>query len=570
MKAMKKNITSTVLRSMLAVVLVIASSCDLEDHLVNPSTLRPDQADNEFVYNSVQLSFAGFFLNATQFGMDNTRMLAMFGSTYANSYTPDNFNGIWSNGYSDFMVNANLLLDNTKEDPATTELEYNAYYQGVTKVLKAYVLITLVDYFGDIPYSEAFDPSNFNPVADAGSEVYNSAFTLLTEAVADLTAVTANTIKPTQELYYEDEVATGSEVKWRTLARTLMLKIHLQRRLVDAGAVAAFDALVTAGDIINSQNEEFIFTAPANSQNAPNTFHPWFYGSYQISANQYMSNSYMKEMFDGKGFKDPRIRYYFYRQVNEPTDDVNELTCSSATLPPLHYPPGTAYCDLQEGYWGRDHLNDEGIPPDGLKRTAYGLYPAGGRFDADDDVPVDDEGLESGAAGQGILPIMTESFVLFMRAEVESVKGNAPGARTLLQQAVQNSIDRVMNFRDDVVDPAFKPSPSGVTNYVNAVLALYDAATPVAPNATVAENQLDVIIREYWLALFGNGVEAYNTYRRTGKPTRMQPALNPSPGEFYRSFTYPAAYVNRNSSAVQKTSPAVQVFWDTNAAGFIK
>ena len=33
------------------------------------------------------------------------------------------------------------------------------------------------------------------------------------------------------------------------------------------------------------------------------------------------------------------------------------------------------------GYWGRDHGNDNGIPPDGFKRTLRGVYPAGGAFD---------------------------------------------------------------------------------------------------------------------------------------------------------------------------------------------
>ena len=105
---------------------------------------------------------------------------------------------------------------------------------------------------------------------------------------------------------------------------------------------------------------------------------------------------------------------------------------------------------------------------------------------------------------------------------------------------------------------------------MNAMLANYDAAVPIAPNTDLTQNKLDVIIKEYWVALWGNGIESYNMVRRTGKPANLQPALAPSPGEFYRSFTYPAVYIVRNNNATQKPGNTVQVFWDNNPAGFVK
>jgi hypothetical protein len=329
-------------------------------------------------------------------------------------------------------------------------------------------------------------------------------------------------------------------------------------------------ALIVGNDMINANGDDFSFKYSANSQTNPNTYHPWFYNNYLTSTGPYMSNAYMKELYDGKGFKDPRIRYYFYRQVNVPTTDVNELTCSSpvypyTTFPPAHYPPGTAYCQLLEGYWGRDHLNFEGTPPDGLKKTTYGVYPAGGRFDANDAVPVTDQGLSSGGKGKGVLPIMMSSYVLFMRAEHALMKPSSdePGAEILLEQAVRRSIDRVMTFIPSASVAGFVPSPTGIDNYVLA------AVTDRWGAATTNQEWLDIICKEYWVALWGNGVEAYNMYRRTGMPTGMQPALAANPGNFYRSYTYPGVYVVRNNSAVQKTSPKVKVFWDNNPDGFI-
>ncbi len=88
-------------------------------------------------------------------------------------------------------------------------------------------------------------------------------------------------------------------------------------------------------------------------------------------------------------------------------------------------------------------------------------------------------------------------------------------------------------------------------------MALYDAAT-------TDDERLNVIIKEYWLALWGNGIEAYNNLRRTGMPKNLQPNLNPSPGPFLRSMFFPGNYVNRNNNVTQKTATNVKVFWDTN------
>jgi hypothetical protein len=71
---------------------------------------------------------------------------------------------------------------------------------------------------------------------------------------------------------------------------------------------------------------------------------------------------------------------------------------------------------------------------------------------------------------------------------------------------------------------------------------------------------------QYFVAMFGNGTDAYNFYRRTGYPTTLQPNIEPTPGGFIRSFFYPANYTNTNSNATQKSGVDIQVFWDTNPA----
>jgi hypothetical protein len=261
---------------------------------------------------------------------------------------------------------------------------------------------------------------------------------------------------------------------------------------------------------------------------------------------------------------DPRTRYYFYRQTTN-YGSVNENTMSCAfAAPPSHYPAGSPYCILINGYWGRDHGDGSGIPPDGNLRTTVGIYPAGGDFDRNQGSRVS---LNRGGQGAGIHPIWQRAFTDFLEAEAIVSLGIAGDARALLESGIRKSMTKVIGFPAAIgatVDTTgFRPDQARIDGYVTKVLAAYDAA------ATTAD-KLDVIMKEWYIAAWGNGMEAFNNYRRTGKPGNLQLTRLEASGDYTRSMLYPATYVNLNQTAQQKASPAVQVFWDNNPPGFIK
>ena len=76
----------------------------------------------------------------------------------------------------------------------------------------------------------------------------------------------------------------------------------------------------------------------------------------------------------------------------------------------------------------------------------------------------------------------------------------------------------------------------------------------------------NILSMQYFVAQYGNGLDAYNFYRRTGNPKTLQPNIEPNPGGFIRSFFYPGDHANTNSNITQKDNVGVQVFWDTNPA----
>lgn len=542
---MKNNIKRILF---LLVVALGFNSCETTELeiLESPNLLRPDQADIDFFLNSIQQSGATFFEGITEEGMEVTRILHQFGPTYDNGYGPAQLNGPYTTAY------AGILADNRAMAPLAQELSLFTHI-GIGQIIEAYSIATLVDYLGDIPYSEAIlGLENENPNLDSGQAIYDAMFDLLDSAIANLNQTPA--AEPAVDLYYD-----GDKDKWIRFANTLKIKLYLQTRLVNAAAsTTGINAIIASGDYIQTADQDFQFQYSTVDAN-PDSRHPVFARNFDNGVADYQSNSYMDLLLSDKAAADPRIRYYFYRNRGNRSTDANALPCIVETAP-AHYPAGTVFCTAAEGYNGRDHHDNDGIPPDENDRADWGVYPIGGRFDDNSFDGTNDRTV--GAQGAGISPIMLSTYVDFMLAEAALELGTTGNARTYLEDGMTKSFAKVMNFRPDLTVAAFAPTALDVQDYIDEVLANYDSAAD-------DDERLEIIIKEYYIALFGNGIEAYNTYRRTGKPENLQPSLLANPGVYIRSFLYPSNLVDRNSNVEQKPNQAVPVFWDTNPEGFV-
>lgn len=530
----------------LAIGLSLVSSCNL-DLQNDPNNLSPDTANPDFILNSIQFGLNEFFFEITDYSMEAVRMAAMEprASTYESAYQPQDFDDMWQQAYLGIMSDANTLVTLAEE----RELFIHA---GIARTVKAYTLISLVDFFGDIPLSEAFSGSdNFLPTVDDGASVYAEAKRLLDVALDNFAATSLNT--PANDLYYG-----GDTDKWIALVNTLKLRIALTTRLVDSGAAAEINTLA-AGTLIEDASGDWEHPFSTNTTTTPDSRHPYFSDNYGGAAD-YMSNYYMNKLLQDKSIPDPRTRYYFYRQTLTISSDVNELPCIVEPRPG-HYPEGMVFCNAGNGYWGRDHIDNDGIPPDNQLRTVFGLYPVGGKFDADEGALAT---FGDGLQGAGVHPYMQSSWVKFMLAEAALTLGTDGNPRDLLESGVRESIDKVVNFAPaSLIAADFAATAADIDAYVADVLAAYDAAT-------TDDERLNVIIDEYFIALYGNGLEAYNNFRRTGKPADIQLPLNQQSGPFIRSFLYPSVVVNRNQNITPKTTVANQVFWDNNPADFVQ
>ena len=529
-------------------VLFTLVSCDtLElDLTENPNALSPNQADAGFFLNSIQIDFAFWVSSMGDRGGELTRINYMSGRTYNNVYSPDSWNGVWSSAYRGMLEDIRLM--NILADEAGL-----TYHRGMGKVFQAYILLTLVDYFGDIPYTEALQGAEaiLNPVSDSGESVYNAAISTLESAISDFNS---GGPVPSNDYYYQ-----GDADKWIKAANSIKKKA-----LLNLGDFSNYNSITNY--IVNPSDDfQFVWgTSPAT----PDTRHPLYRSNYtSTGGGEYMSNWLMFNMINGHaGNTDPRINYYFYRQVDntpgfDSSADEEVLECG---LPGYYVPPqlrgsDTPFCaptnsssKPANGYWGRDHGNDNGIPPDGFKRTLRGIYPAGGAFD--------DESFEGkvdgdGQGGFGITPILLSSWMHFMNAEVNVNTGGDPTYETLI------ALEQALIKTDDLGGPEL--SDEDVSNYIAAFTSDWNASTST-------EEKLDLWATEFFISLTGNGIDAYNSYRRNGYPRSLQPNIEPDPGQFPLIQYYPANYVNTNKNADQRSSKTERVFWNSNGPTSLK
>lgn len=546
---MKIFIKNLVLGILSAGLVISCESTEL-DLTSDPNAVNPEQATPDFYLNRVQEEFARFNDAFGTNGAEVTRIEYMGTRLYQQAYSPASQDGEWRFAYS------SMFTDIAAMNELATEANFKRHI-GMGQVMQAFTAVTLVDFYGDVPYTDAIKgQENLNPGADSGASIYEAALALLDQAIANFTT-DDNAADPGTDYYYD-----GDWDNWVKLANSLKLKIYAQSRLVDSGAIAAFNAIIAGGNYIQSVDEDFQFTWGTNVVN-PDSRHPNYIDNYTpTGAGDYMSDWLMNYMDNSKSMSDPRIRYYFYRQ-SETTpgavdaDGPNQQTLSCSVEPaPQHYVDGGfTFCYLPNGYWGRDHGDDDGTPPDSNLKTTYGVYPSGGEFDDSTFESVD---LGTGGGGAGITPIFLAQTIDFLRAEIAFVSDDIPGAKTHMLNGIQKSIDKTVAFGplDSGADLSLAPSTTDISDYIDEVDALYDAASD--------EDKFNLIAKEFWVALFGNGIDAYNFYRRTGYPYDLQPNLEPDPGSFIRSFLYPAVYANNNSNVSQKTSVTVKVFWDNN------
>lgn len=532
------------------------------DLQTSPDAITIGNIDHDLVITGILDRFCReqqdqYFSNIGRF----VRYIALDGEYIpSHSGAQNRFRTHWTHAY-DTGKNIQLIINEAEND------ESLVFHRGIAKLIWVFNFANMVDLHGDVPYSQALDPIVYpQPGVDKGADIYADLYNILDEAMADFERAiektedqTLNGITEAADLMFEGDIDS-----WIRLGNSLKLRLLVQTRLVNAeDAKTQIDLLIEKDRFLTAEHDFDYKYGEATS--AFPSHHPFYEDTY-LDKPDYLTNHFIYALKDskvddeGESIPDPRIRYYLYRQTKE-----NDLDAVDYCWDPLEDPnliEGFNYCYLGDFYLGKDHGYQGRIDSEFFDIiTLPGAYPVGG-------APDNSEGVirhQSNPAldGKGINPILNVSFINFYKAEAALTLGTAGDPKTYLRQALEASIEKTLGF--DELSLEFTPSSNDIDDYIEAVMEAYEAAA-------TDQEKLEVIINEFYLAAWGNPLEIYNAYRRTGFPNFPPPiSSSDDVGDFPRSLPWPKTIVEGNPSFEGTNKPETeQVFWDTNPANFIK
>lgn len=152
-------------------------------------------------------------------------------------------NGIWDDNYL-AMANLATIINN----PSAAQYPHHV---AIAKILLANSMQYIVDFYGDVPYTEAFQGlANTTPKYDDDAAIYKDLIVKLNEAIASLDLETGNAVSG------EDVIFHGDTDEWKKLANTIKLRILLRQSKVTDGTIRSF----VDSQLQGLANAEFVST----------------------------------------------------------------------------------------------------------------------------------------------------------------------------------------------------------------------------------------------------------------------------------------------------------------------
>ncbi|GJG85087.1 hypothetical protein tb265_02680 [Gemmatimonadetes bacterium T265] len=172
-------------------------------------------------------------------------------------------------------------------------------YLGVAQVWEALVMGYVADWWGDVPYRQAANPSVTTPALDPQQQVYADLQTLLDSAITNLQGAGAG--PGAFDLIYG-----GDKTKWTAAARTLKARLYLHVAERDPGAYA--QALANAQQGIADASGD-LRTYQSGTVGEENQWYQFHRGrGTDISAASYLVDVLKTR---NAGSADPRLVQYF-------------------------------------------------------------------------------------------------------------------------------------------------------------------------------------------------------------------------------------------------------------------
>jgi hypothetical protein len=179
---------------------------------------------------------------------------------------------------------------------------------GASMVLSAKLFQELVDLYGNIPYSQAFQVDKYpTPAYDKAQDIYNDLQLKLDSAIGLLGETVTNNFKNA------DVIAHGNTTLWIKFANTMKLRLLIRQSEVSGFNPSAEIAKIqTGGGVLGAGETISVNPGYVNDVNKQNAFYANFGWSPTgtISTSSDNANNYIVTLMGNDA--DPRLKRFFY------------------------------------------------------------------------------------------------------------------------------------------------------------------------------------------------------------------------------------------------------------------
>jgi hypothetical protein len=347
----------------------------------------------------------------------------------------------------------------------------NPVKHAVAKIMKVAAFATRTDYWGPMPYS-SFNNGQLAVPYDSQEFMYKDFLKVLKENAEFLKG------QPIKNAFStNDQIFNGNVDKWVKFANSLRLRFALRISVVEpalakaeAEDAVASGVITVAGGInagpgfpVSATGDEAFFKVTTNSPNVLNT----------LATNSNRMSSAMESYL--KGYSDPRLDKYFA---------------------PVS---GTTFKGLRNGYPAAQ------LQGDNSAASNSNVGPL----------------LAVAAAATTPNIVMTLAEVNFLRAEGALKGWNMGGtAKELYEGGIRSSLRQWGVTTAATVDAYLAGTKGSVAVKDGPALSQVQVKW-----SDKADENLEQVMTQKWLALYPNGLEAWADYRRTGFP-KLYPRIN--------------------------------------------
>lgn len=426
------------------------------------------------------------------------------------------------NYYPGVLTDTKFIRDNS---------EGKVLSPAITDVVDAWYFSRLVDLYGDVPYSEACDPSQtLSPKYDDGAAIFadlikrlDAAMDVFTEKIKGASSSEFGFINKSDVMF------NGDFAKWRQLANTLKLRLVIRQTNVKTASELAqlMNNTASYGFLTADAEVNPGYVGSSGKLNPLwNSFGKNLAGTIVDANTQYALNSYFYEKLSY--YNDPRLNQYF--QPGESAE--GEL------IP------------LQFGLEG-----DLDVKPNTTIAANYSWIPIAANATTANKRTNPANGISDGTK------IMLYTEACFLQAEA-IVRGILSGdAAALYEEGIRASMEAARVPSDDAIDEYLE---RGGVQWVAA--------------QTDAQKLEKILIQKYISNYFLNSFESYSDYRRTGLPNpkkandrdydQLNEMLSYNSGiirrQIPRIFPYPITEFTLNQANVQAAVDKQQVRFETS------